>query len=534
MATFLQAILLSSLGASAFTMSNIHEHGKPVRCHISKSRETMGMVLPGMDDGKSFTIYQDVFIVNGGQVTVQASPNYPYQYLLMAETPETTETAQFFNKKSFPVYKASRRESKRPPMRRLKADHTLEDDTWVHHGIIEVDGQKVNKWVKAGVEGVDPQSGINSSSLIETGLLPNTWILMTDESDKKMVKLLGVNSFEDGKVFQETSVIYWEDLSEGMTIEEALSYVYSQYDIGDEAPQPASGDDAPTLHSHLVRTHLVGESTRKFFKDGKKPDWKPRRRLRSSAGSPVPIDYFGLDEGTASAKYFTANKRQRHLMNVIEFEFPTGCAAGLEVGEDTPYCLYVDIEDNKKTIAMVFVDVFDTDSRARLEVGTETVRKGNELSLNFIFRAGGCAVIFQQGLAFAKLDITVCVDGEFAYNRGSNTDPSIFEGSTEVKLTFRLVLPTSKEVYSTILANAGIYAVPGKNYTVYGELGIELGTDMGGVRVSFDVYGHSPGAGYDKWDFQSRFNLRLWVDVLSFQHEWPWTWTIWDARPETD
>mmetsp|Transcript_14556 Transcript_14556/g.15786 ORF Transcript_14556/g.15786 Transcript_14556/m.15786 type:complete len:130 (+) Transcript_14556:3-392(+) len=108
-----------------------------------------------------------------------------------------------------------------------------------------------------------------------------------------MVKLLSTNSFEDGKVFQETSVIYWENLSKEMTMEEVLNYVYTEYDIGEQSPQRASGDDAPHLHSHLVRTHLVGESTRKFFKKGDKPDWKPRRRLRSSTGSPVPIDYFG-------------------------------------------------------------------------------------------------------------------------------------------------------------------------------------------------------------------------------------------------
>ncbi|KAF4658801.1 hypothetical protein FOL47_007811 [Perkinsus chesapeaki] len=396
----------------------------------------MGMVLPGMDDGKSFTIYQDVFIVNGGQVTVQASPNYPYQYLLMTETPETTETAQFFNKKSFPVYKASRRESKRPPMRRLKADHTLEDDTWVHHGIIEVDGQKVNKWMKTGVEGVDPQSGINSSSLIETGLLPNTWILMTDESDKKMVKLLGVNSLEDGKVFQETSVIYWEDLSEA-----------------------GFRDDAPTLHSHLVRTYLVGESTRKFFKNGEKPDWKPRRRLRSSAGSPVPIDYFGLDEGTASAKYFTANKRQRHLMNVIEFEFPTGCAAELSVGEDTPYCLYVDMGNNKKIIAMVFVDVFDTDSQSHLEVGIETLSDRGASSFKFVLKAGRCAVIFQQGLPFAKLDITVCIHGGISYRGLPEQDAGVLQGSVDFSVSLNVRIRRLPKIGCEIFGKIEVYRI---------------------------------------------------------------------------
>eukprot|EP00453_Perkinsus_chesapeaki_P004110 CAMPEP_0185917238 /NCGR_PEP_ID=MMETSP0924C-20121207/4348_1 /TAXON_ID=321610 /ORGANISM="Perkinsus chesapeaki, Strain ATCC PRA-65" /LENGTH=68 /DNA_ID=CAMNT_0028643315 /DNA_START=32 /DNA_END=234 /DNA_ORIENTATION=+ len=55
----------------------LDEHGKPVQCHISNSVETMGLVLPGMDDGKSFTMRQDVLVAKDGQVVVQASPNHP-------------------------------------------------------------------------------------------------------------------------------------------------------------------------------------------------------------------------------------------------------------------------------------------------------------------------------------------------------------------------------------------------------------------------------------------------------------------------
>mmetsp|Transcript_27989 Transcript_27989/g.23144 ORF Transcript_27989/g.23144 Transcript_27989/m.23144 type:complete len:89 (+) Transcript_27989:178-444(+) len=63
----------------------------------------MGLVLPGMDDAKSFTMRQDVLVAKDGQVVVQASPNHPYQYLVFADTAAHSQTLQLFNKKSFPV-----------------------------------------------------------------------------------------------------------------------------------------------------------------------------------------------------------------------------------------------------------------------------------------------------------------------------------------------------------------------------------------------------------------------------------------------
>mmetsp|Transcript_27969 Transcript_27969/g.23132 ORF Transcript_27969/g.23132 Transcript_27969/m.23132 type:complete len:108 (+) Transcript_27969:178-501(+) len=64
----------------------------------------MGLVLPGMDDAKSFTMRQDVLVAKDGQVVVQASPNHPYQYLVFADTAAHSQTLQLFNKKSFPVH----------------------------------------------------------------------------------------------------------------------------------------------------------------------------------------------------------------------------------------------------------------------------------------------------------------------------------------------------------------------------------------------------------------------------------------------
>mmetsp|Transcript_7373 Transcript_7373/g.6137 ORF Transcript_7373/g.6137 Transcript_7373/m.6137 type:complete len:105 (+) Transcript_7373:65-379(+) len=78
LATILYIVLLfCTFGGSAFNMGNfrmqitvirycnldlVDADGQPLNCHISNSMETMGLVLPGMDDGKSFTTRQDIFI----------------------------------------------------------------------------------------------------------------------------------------------------------------------------------------------------------------------------------------------------------------------------------------------------------------------------------------------------------------------------------------------------------------------------------------------------------------------------------------
>ncbi|KAF4687843.1 hypothetical protein FOZ60_003461 [Perkinsus olseni] len=384
----LAALLCHFYGASAFTMGNIRmqtkvthycnldlldEYGKPVQCHISNAMETMGLVLPGMDDGKSLTTRQDVFIAKDGQVTLQASPSHPYQYLLTSDTDTHSQTLQLFDKKSFLVQHVAKQKGDSPGRRLVDASRTLEDDGWVHQGLVEVDGQKVNKWVMSGPQGLDPKSGANFTALAQTGLMANSWTLYTDEADKQIVKLLATNSFENDKVYQETVVTHWEELEAATTVDDAMQHVYSAYEIGDHSADPPTPDQAPLLDARLIKTHLISESARLFFNDGEMPDWRSRKRLRRADQSSPSIDYFDIVEGSASHKYFLAqyDPDHRQLLNLPKFQFPSGCKIG-KVTNGCPYCLNIDIGVNTTTLTldfgMTFVDVHNSDYQAHLKI----------------------------------------------------------------------------------------------------------------------------------------------------------------------
>mmetsp|Transcript_27969 Transcript_27969/g.23133 ORF Transcript_27969/g.23133 Transcript_27969/m.23133 type:complete len:89 (-) Transcript_27969:372-638(-) len=82
------------------------------------------------------------------------------------------------------------------------------------------------------------------TALSQTGLMPNSWTLFTDEADNKMVKLLSTNVFENDRVYQETVVTHWEELHEDLTVDDALQHVYSAYEIDDHSASYPSADDS--------------------------------------------------------------------------------------------------------------------------------------------------------------------------------------------------------------------------------------------------------------------------------------------------
>ncbi|KAF4651629.1 hypothetical protein FOL47_000281 [Perkinsus chesapeaki] len=545
----LHTTLLCSVGVSAFTMGNVRmqttvkhycnpdlldEHGKPVQCHISNSVETMGLVLPGMDDGKSFTMRQDVLVAKDGQVVVQASPNHPYQYLVFAETESHSQTLQLFNKKSYPVHHQTH-EQQESSVRRLDVGHTLEDDGWTHQGLVQVDGQKLNKWVRSGVQGVDQKTGVNMTALSQTGLMPNSWTLFTDEADKKMVKLLSTNVFENDRVYQETVVTHWEELHDDLTVDDALQHVFSAYEIEEHSASSPTADEAPIQEARLSRTHLVGEDARLFFNDGETPDWKSQRRLRRADGTASPIDYFKLEEGSAAHKFFLS-QYHRHLIDLVKFEFPHDCKLA-KASSNTPYCLYVDVDVNRTALdlqfAMSFVDVHNSADVAQLKISVTAEWPGAEVVLDFSFVGGGCAIVFQKGIAFANLNIKVCLSANASGDHLLQPDKRTYQGAADITVSFNIKLPVVPALSISLHGGVAVWGAPHSNISAYGVLGIDVSLAVVGAGVSVDIYGNTVNQQANVWDFQSHVNVHVWVNILVYKHNWPWTWTIWKAGPVT-
>ncbi|EER04851.1 hypothetical protein Pmar_PMAR026403 [Perkinsus marinus ATCC 50983] len=513
----------------------LNEYGKPVQCHISNGMETMGLVLPGMDDGKSLTTLHDVFIVKDGQVTVQASPSRPYQYLLTSETDAHSQTLQLFNKKSFLVHHAGKTHGAPSANRRLDVGHTLEKDGWAHHGLVEVDGQKVNKWVRSGAGGVDSKTHANFTALAQTGLVPNSWTLYTDEADEKMVKLLATNTFENNKVYQVTEVTHWEKLDEAKTVDDTLKQVYSTYDIADHSTAPPTEDEAPLLEARFIKTHLISESARIFFNDGEHPDWRPStRRLRGKQATPS-IDYFTIVEGTASHKYFL-EQYQRQLLDLPKFVFPKGCTIGMST-DGVPYCLNVGVSANTTALSlnfgMIFVDVNNKDYQASLKISITMKWPQADVVLGLSFEGSGCAVVFQKGVSFARLYIQVCITASGSGKNLLQPDNRTFAGKASVSVSFNIDVSVVTTLKATLTSEVDVQVAPHSDIKAHGSLGLDLSLVVVGAGVSVDIFGNTVKNHANVWDFQSHVNLHVWVNIWVYKHTWPWTWTIWKAGPVT-
>ncbi|KAF4715138.1 hypothetical protein FOZ63_019000, partial [Perkinsus olseni] len=74
-------------------------HGNRAPCGISQARETYGLRLPGMEDGV-LTTREDIIVAKDGQVSVKALPNYPYQFIMTVESPESKRVEHFYDHKS--------------------------------------------------------------------------------------------------------------------------------------------------------------------------------------------------------------------------------------------------------------------------------------------------------------------------------------------------------------------------------------------------------------------------------------------------
>mmetsp|Transcript_8524 Transcript_8524/g.9550 ORF Transcript_8524/g.9550 Transcript_8524/m.9550 type:complete len:323 (-) Transcript_8524:69-1037(-) len=244
----------------------LDSHGNPAPCGKSVARETYGLTLPGMEDG-SLTTRQDVIVTKEGQVTVEAAPSRPYQYMMHVETPKLHRVDQIFMNTARTVLEETQG-TQRMLAAATQNSKSLEEDGWIKEGEESIDGGSFTKWSRSGPEGVNPKDGTNYTALYETGLQPNVWILYTDESANKPHKLVAVNTFKSGKVFQETTIDSWEALDDKVGVNEATNEMLSTYNV-DSSRALAAGDmKVPFVDSAYLDFDYIPEQARSFFEDG--------------------------------------------------------------------------------------------------------------------------------------------------------------------------------------------------------------------------------------------------------------------------
>ncbi|EER16241.1 hypothetical protein Pmar_PMAR003704 [Perkinsus marinus ATCC 50983] len=543
MLNFLLVVLLIRGGVCVFKMGNTRMQmktthfcnldlrdiqGNPVACHISKAMETEGLVLPGMDDNKSFTVHRDIFVVKDGQAVVQAAPSHPYLYILMSQNDTHFSTSQLFNRQSFLLEQGTRQKNDTPDGRRLNANLTLEGDGWVHKGLVDEGGQKLHKWVRSGVEGVDPKSGLNFTALAQTGVITNAWVLYLDKDQKQIVKLLGINTFENDKVYLESEVTHWEELDDALTLDVAMKDIHAAYDIVKSHNQAAAREEAPQLDAEFIKTRLVGEEARLFFNDGKSHDWRSNKTHIRGDKSVAPIDYFRLPNGTAAHKFFLYKYHSPlQEKDEEEFQLPPACRNGV-TKLVSQYCLYVGYSSNDTLLAldlyMAYTDLAIAENRAHLNVTVHLKQPKTEVLL-FAFEAAGCALVWAADIGFAGLRIQVCLTGAGSGGNGTYAGKIAMSVAVIIRVAF---VPALK---ATLSGQVAVNASDNGDVKAYGELGIDVSAVVVGAGISLDIFGNTVDHKSDIWEFKSHFNLHVWVDVFLYSHDWPWSWTIWEAGP---
>ncbi|KAF4687013.1 hypothetical protein FOZ60_004631 [Perkinsus olseni] len=459
-------------------------HGNPVPCGKSRARETLGLTLPGMEDG-SLTTREHIIIAKDGNVRVKAMPSRPYQYFMYTETPKNVKLHQLYNHQaialadSTPEFEAQR-----------LYGAGLSEDGWTDEGMTNLDGKTLHRWTKRGPQGLDKASGFNYTAVYQTCMHPDVWTFYTDSDDSKPVKLVGSNSFCN-KALRVTEYSNYRTLDETLTVEDSIKEVHTMYGIGSRILSVGESQEVPKVCEDLLGAPYVCESEREFFGDGQEVDWIPSgRRMRGATESQDIIPYFDVAEGTAAYTFFH-HQYERRLLQLLKFEFPSNCnnTGGTSA---LNFCLFVAVDAT---------------------MSTYTLKAG----LTFVDMGAG-----------VSLSIVVSVQGKVS----DDTAQKIFRAEIKISVSFNVNLPGFGSVMDcTVYAKIGITAAPNNVITAYGEIGRSISLLFAGAGAGVNIKGNTLNNQPNTWAFKSEVFLTAWVNILVWSDNWRWAWEIWHASP---
>ncbi|KAF4685005.1 hypothetical protein FOZ60_007057 [Perkinsus olseni] len=510
-------------------------HGNPAPCGVSKSMETFGLTLPGMDDGV-LTTREDIIITNDGQVSVKALPNYPYQFIMTVESSESTRVEQLYDHQSSVLAEA-------PLPSYVSLLHNAGIDTadleaqgWTHEGVEDLDGAGMSRWSKKGPEGVDTKDGTNYTALYQTGLMPDTWVLFIDEGTQQPVKLLAIDTYVGSKVFQESIFEQFESLHEDLSIESATEAMYQTYRIDSHRRlDEATGRGVPLVMADYITGDFLPERSRAFFEEHEAADWMSEHRSLRQGVMSRGIEYFSIEENSAADIYFHALSHRQHVQ-VFSFDFPKGCSDGKSADSSRKYCLFASVDVSVGgSIAvkggMTYKDIKNPAFSAHLSLSATLQKDGDELVLDLEFEAGGCALVFQYGEG-ASLTITVCIHGKAGGESLLQPDKRTFYGETGIDVKFYVNLPVVGSIINwTISAKVGCTAKPKNVISAYGSIGTQASAKLAEASVSIDLRGNTVDHIANKWEFNSNAYFHASVGAWKLKKSWDKQWQLWHAGP---
>ncbi|KAF4682479.1 hypothetical protein FOZ60_010481 [Perkinsus olseni] len=498
-------------------------HGNPVPCGISRARETLGLTLPGMEDG-SLTTREHIIIAKDGNVRVKAMPSRPYQYFMYTETPKNVKLHQLYNHQAIALIDST------PEFQAQRLYGAgLSKDGWTVGGLANIDGKTLHKWTKRGPQGIDKASGFNYTAVYQTCMQPNVWTFYTDSDDSKPVKLVGSNSFCN-KVLRVTEYSNYRTLDETLTVEDSIKEVHTMYGIGYRILSVGESQEVPKVCEDLLGAPYVCESEREFFGDGQGVDWIPSgRRMRGATESQDIISYFDVAEGTAAYTFFH-HQYERRLLQLLKFEFPPNCnnTGGTAF---LNFCLFVAVDATISTYTlkagMTFVDVNDKNKKAQLFLAIVVGKELGQSVLRLELVAQGSVTVWQMGEG-ASLSIVVSIEGKVS----DDTAKQIFRAEAKIAVSFRVNLPVVGSIMDiTIYAKIGITAAPNNVITAYGEIGVGISLFIVGAGAGINIKGNTLDNLPNKWAFKSEAFVTAWVNIILWSDNWRWSWEIWHASP---
>ncbi|KAF4672339.1 hypothetical protein FOL47_000647 [Perkinsus chesapeaki] len=507
--------------------------------------------LMGMDDGY-ITTREDVIIANDGQVTVKALPNHPYQYFMDIQTPNHLRVKQLFMNEAFV----------------LKDDYIDDDTVGVDTSSIGiVDGigdkyNKVNKWVKKGVEGVDPSSGMNYTALYMTGIAPDTWTLY--EADDTPLVMVVSNSFKNDRVFQLSTFTHFTKLQNGITVDEAESTMDSIYHVKQQQHRKLQPNDdsssitpPPTVDVDMISSDYLPEASRAYFQtvDSNDIDWMTmpyhdnsnlRRQSSSSSSTFEGIDYFTIPKGSAADIYFHANTRTSSSLVAavvdstnkqpqFQWEYPTTCMGNI----NDKYCLHADANATTEYMSVdggvIFRDPKIPSYQSHLDIGVVMSGQKDPIVIDLHAQADGCADVFQYGASDdddVKIIINLCMSGNFEGDSLIKSDNRTFEADIDAKATFSFAIPHFTTITTPISSTIACTAGPNYDIGVLGNLGTGVDLKFTGGGIMLDLKGSTVDNLPKKWQFNSGVTVDGWVSVLAYKHKWSHRWVMWQTGPE--
>ncbi|KAF4681167.1 hypothetical protein FOZ60_012483 [Perkinsus olseni] len=497
-------------------------HGNPVPCGISRARETLGLPLPGMEDG-SLTTREHMIIAKDGNVRVKAMPSRPYQYFMYTETLKNVKVHQLYNHQAIALIDST------PEFEAQRLYGTgLSKDGWTDEGTTSLDGKALHRWTKRGPQGLDKASGFNYTAVYQTCMYPDLWTFYTDSDDSAPVKLVGSNSFCN-KALQVTEYSNYRTLDETLTVEDSIKEVHTMYGIGSRILSVGESQEVPKVCEDLLGAPYVCESEREFFGDGQEVDWMPSgRRMRGATESQDIIPYFDVAEGTAAYTFFH-HQYERRLIQLLKFEFPSNCN---NTGGTTAlnFCLFVAVDATMSTYTLkaglTFVDVNDKNKQASLYVAVVIGKELGNRVLRLEAVAQGTATIWQVGEG-ASLSIDVTVAGKVS----DDTAQQIFKAEIQISVSFNVNLPVVGSVMDcTAYAKIDVTAAPNNDITAYGEIGRSISLLVFGVGAGVNIKGNTLDNQPNKWAFKSQIVFTAWVNVILWSNHWSWNVEFWNTK----